>query len=243
MIRTLEQPSSFSKEIQAMFTAIAPRYDFLNGALSFGRDRYWREFAVDALAPQAGERFLDVATGTADVALEIASRHPTSIKVSGVDFSRRMLQLGQRKVCGKNLDSAIGLQSGNAENLPFADNSFHGAICAFGVRNFADVRQGLSEMWRTLKPGGKAVILEFSMPRNFAFKWVYRFYFGFVLPFIGRIISGHQIAYSYLPRSVSDFPGPSEFREMMEESGFKNVTSKDLTFGIATVYAGLKKSG
>lgn len=226
-----------------MFTAIAPRYDFLNGALSFGRDRYWRKFAVDALAPQAGGHFLDVATGTADVALEIASRHPNAIKVSGVDFSHRMLQVGRRKIREKNLAPAIGLQSGNAENLPFADGSFRGAICAFGVRNFADVRQGLSEMWRTLKPGGKAVILEFSMPRNFAFKWVYLFYFDLVLPFIGGIISGHQRAYSYLPRSVSSFPGQSEFRKMMEESGFQNVTSKDLTFGIATVYSGLKKSG
>ncbi|MFQ5672193.1 MAG: bifunctional demethylmenaquinone methyltransferase/2-methoxy-6-polyprenyl-1,4-benzoquinol methylase UbiE [Nitrospinales bacterium] len=238
--QTLEQSATFPKQIQAMFGAIAPQYDFLNGLLSFGRDRYWRKAAVDLLAPRPGERILDVATGTADVALEIACRDLDDIRVIGVDFSFKMLQLARRKIRGKRLDRFISLQAGDGENLPFPDNRFHGVTSAFGIRNFNDIEKGLSEKWRVLKPGGKVVIAEFSLPKSFIFRFVYLFYFGLALPLIGRLISGHSVAYSYLPESVAEFPRQAEFARIMEKCGFKDVAYRDLTCGITTIYTGCK---
>ena len=235
-----QDPSRFSKQIQKMFGAIAPRYDLLNCLLSCGRDKYWRKVAVNSLAPKPGDRFLDLATGTADVALEIADRDPSNIKVVGVDFSYEMLALGKVKIRARNLEKSIELQSGAAENLAFANGTFNGIITAFGIRNFSDIDRGLQEMWRVLKLKGKVVILEFSLPNNILFKMAYRIYFDFILPMIGRIVSGHQSAYSYLPQSVWEFPSPSEFVQMMKDNGFQDVAFKNLTFGIATVYTGHK---
>jgi len=223
-----------------MFTAIAPRYDLLNRLLSGGRDRYWRRMAVDGLSPEAGGRYLDLATGTADVALEIAGRHPGKVKVVGVDFSHKMLLLGKRKILAENLQQAIDLQTGSAEHLAFSDFSFHGVISAFGVRNFADIERGLQEMWRVLKSGGRIVILEFSMPGHPVFKRIYRFYFESLLPRLGALVSGHNRAYSYLPESVNRFPDPGGFVSILERAGFRNVHSRGLTCGIVTVYTGWK---
>lgn len=235
-----QDPAVFSKQIQKMFNAIAPRYDFLNRLLSCGRDSYWRKVAVNSLAPKPGDVLLDLATGTADVALEIASRDPLNIKVVGVDFSVEMLELGKQKVRAGKLEKTIDLQSGVAEHLAFPNGTFNGIITAFGVRNFSNIEQGLQEMWRVLKSKGKIVILEFSLPENYAFKFIYRVYFDFFLPCIGRAVSGHHSAYAYLPRSVREFPSPPEFVRIMEKNGFKNVAYTNLTFGIATVYTGCK---
>jgi demethylmenaquinone methyltransferase/2-methoxy-6-polyprenyl-1,4-benzoquinol methylase len=229
-------PLSGANQIQAMFNAVAPRYDFLNCLLSAGYDRRWRKLAVNEFESVANKTFLDVATGTADIALEIASRQPAPRKIIGMDFSQTMLELGNKKVSGQD----IRLIPGSAENIPLKDKIFDGVVTSFGVRNFSDAEQGLREMYRVLKPKGKIVVLEFSFPQNGLLQWLYRFYFENILPLTGRIISGHKSAYSYLPASVANFPQGNEFKKMLEESGFENVSFKQLTFGIVTLYTGLK---
>ena len=226
--------------IQKMFDAIAPRYDFLNCLLSCGRDRYWRKVAVNLLSPKPGDMLLDLATGTADVALEIANRDALNIKVVGVDFSCEMLELGKMKVRAGNMEKVVDLKTGVAEHLDFASGTFNGIITAFGVRNFSNIEQGLQEMWRVLKSDGRVVILEVSLPQKPFCKWAYHLYFDFFLPLIGRIVSGHHSAYSYLPNSVSEFPCPQEFVRILEKNGFEDVAYKNLTFGVATIYTGFK---
>ena len=229
-------PLRGANQIQAMFNAVAPHYDFLNRLLSAGYDRRWRKLAVNEFESVASKTFLDVATGTADIALEMASRQPAPHKIIGMDFSQSMLELGNKKVSGQD----IKLIPGSAENIPLKDKIFDGVVTAFGVRNFSDAEQGLREMHRVLKPQGEVVGLEFSFPQNGLLQWLYRFYFENILPLTGRIISGHKSAYSYLPASVANFPKGNEFKKMLEESGFHNVSYKQLTFGIVTLYTGLK---
>jgi len=226
--------------IRDMFNAVAPRYDFLNGLLSAGFDKYWRKLAVDELEPVANRVFLDVATGTADIALELALRDAPPSRVIGIDFSTTMLHLGNKKVSARGGESSIRLFPGAAENLPLKSNSFDGAISAFGARNFADINLGISEIHRVLKPQGKIVILEFSFPQNGLLQWFYRQYFGRVLPVLGRLISRHKNAYSYLPDSVEGFPKGEAFASILKEHGFDSVNFKELTFGITTIYTGCK---
>ena len=236
MLEKATVPLRSANQIQAMFNAVAPRYDFLNRLLSAGYDRRWRKLAVNEFDSVANKTFLDVATGTADITLEIASRKPSYNKIIGMDFSQSMLELGYKKVSG--LD--IYLIPGSAENIPLKDKTFDGVITAFGVRNFSDAKQGLREMYRVLKPKGKIVVLEFSFPQNGLLQWLYRFYFENILPLTGRIISGHKSAYSYLPASVANFPQGNDFKKMLEESGFENISLKELTLGIVTLYTGKK---
>jgi demethylmenaquinone methyltransferase/2-methoxy-6-polyprenyl-1,4-benzoquinol methylase len=194
------------------------------------------------LSPQAGERFLDIATGTADVALEIIRNVPVGVvQVVGMDFSEKMLELAQQKIDSQDRAHSIQLESGFAESLPFEDNSFDGTTTAFGVRNFSDVGQSLREMHRVLKPGGRCVILEFSLPKNSLLKALYRFYFEFLLPKLGRLISKHPSAYTYLPKTVASFPVRREFSSLMQQAGFMNVTYKELTLGIVILYTGIKQ--
>jgi demethylmenaquinone methyltransferase/2-methoxy-6-polyprenyl-1,4-benzoquinol methylase len=239
-MQTLDRAPGFPRQIQDMFGAIAPKYDFLNRLLSAGQDRHWRKAAVDLLSPKKGERFLDIATGTADIALEIASRHPSELKVMGVDFSGPMLELGQKKIADQHLEQTITLQKGCAESLPFADNSFHGVISAFGLRNFSNTQRALKEMHRVLQEDGEVVILEFSHPTNPLLGWGYLFYFQYLLPLVGKFFSRHKSAYTYLPESVAKFPKRDELARLMEQSGFRNVTQKDLTFGIVGLCHGIK---
>lgn len=239
-MQTLEKTPEFSHQIQSMFGAVAPKYDLLNRLLSAGRDQYWRKVAVDLLAPKQGERFLDLATGTGDIALEIASRHPSKIKVMGIDFSGPMLELGQRKIKSKNLEASIPLQKGCGESLPFADDSFHGVITAFGIRNFSNPERSLREIHRVTKNDGRIIILEFSHPSNAILGAMYKLYFHFLLPQVGKFFSRHNNAYHYLPQSVSQFPMRANFALLMETAGFKDVTYSDLTFGIVTLYQGKK---
>ena len=239
-MHNVEDPVVFSRRIQDMFSAIAPRYDFLNRLLSIGFDRHWRKSAIDLLAPRSGERILDVATGTGDMALEIVSRGLHDVRVVGVDFSRRMLELGKDKIRQRDYNQAVSFHLGNGENLPLADMSFEGAACAFGIRNYAKVKLGLREMHRILKPGGRVVILEFSMPSNPILRSIYNWYFDLVLPKVGNLISGHDEAYSYLPESVMGFPDQNEFVDWMKEAGFENVACRELTFGIVSLHYGHK---
>lgn len=226
------------KKIQTMFTTIAPRYDLLNKILSVGIDRHWRKFAVNQLPRVQNARFLDVATGTCDVAIEIISRHPVGTKVVGADFSEGMLELGREKVRNTGLDDRIELRFADVTDLPFEDNSFDGVIIAFGIRNVQDYKKGLSEMGRVVKSGGKVVVLEFTTVQNPLFKAPYHFYIKKVLPFIGEMISGKKGAYKYLPSSMLDFPSPETFKAAMEETGLQDVRYHKLTFGITAVHVG-----
>lgn len=231
------------EQVAEMFDRIAPRYDFLNRALSGGIDTRWRRRAVTMLAkamagggtPPAGSRLLDVATGTADLAIAAARLAPA--EVVGVDPSEGMLELGREKVRQRGLDDVVRLQVGASEALPFDDDSFDGALVAFGVRNFEDRLAGLREMARVLRPGAPLVVLEFSQPRG-PVAPLFGFYFRKVLPKIGALVSGDRGAYSYLHDSVQVFPDGQDFLEEMAASGFEPVTERRLTFGIASLYLG-----
>ncbi|OFW08893.1 MAG: bifunctional demethylmenaquinone methyltransferase/2-methoxy-6-polyprenyl-1,4-benzoquinol methylase [Acidobacteria bacterium RIFCSPLOWO2_12_FULL_59_11] len=226
-------------EVERMFSAIAPRYDFLNRLLSAGRDRAWRRAAVAATALPQGGRLLDVCTGTADMALEAARQFPTA-RIVGVDFSRPMITLGATKVERARLADRIQLQVAPAEALPFPDVSFDAVTVAFGLRNVPDRQRGLREMCRVLRPGGRAIVLEFTTPPGRLFRGAYLWYFHRVLPWIGRLVSGHPSAYSYLPASVTDFPSPEGLSAWMRDAGFSEVSYRLLTGGIVAIHVGRK---
>lgn len=232
--------SDKGEKIQQMFGAIAPRYDFLNRLLSFGIDRRWRKKAVRLLKYRDGSRILDVATGTGDVALEIAMRTPESVKVTGADFCREMVELGAVKVAASPYADRIDLKVAPCEDLPFANNTFDSVTIAFGIRNVVDRKLGLAEMWRVLRPGGRMIILEFSTPRSQLFRQLYHFYFRRLLPVVGGLFSRYN-AYKYLPDSVLEFPSQEEFSRMLAGTGFRNIHFHELTFGIATIYVGEKE--
>ena len=238
---TVEDTTAFTLQTREMFTSIAPKYDFLNRLLSVGQDKYWRQRAIDLLDPIGNECILDVATGTGDMVIEVAKRN-LSVQIFGIDFSQRMLDLGRIKIARNGYNQAVSLQIGSGECLPFADESFDGVICAFGIRNFADVQLGLREFFRVLKPGGRVVVLEFSIPQNQFLKTAYEWYFNLILPKIGNIISGHSNAYSYLPESVANFPSQKKFIKWIEKIGFKKVSFSELTFGIVSIHRGYKVS-
>lgn len=223
--------------IRAMFDDIAPRYDLLNRVLSFGIDRRWRRFAVGQLDIPPGGKVLDMATGTGDVALEIASRTPDSVQIIGEDLTQGMLVHGQKKIAASPYAHRIHLVNAPCEAIPHPDAVFDGVTIAFGIRNVVEREAGLREMCRILKPGGRAVILEFSQPRSRVFGAVYDVYFNRVLPTIAGLLSTRS-AYKYLPDSVAAFPSREEFQTMMEAAGFTSVRCHDLTFGIASVYVG-----
>jgi demethylmenaquinone methyltransferase/2-methoxy-6-polyprenyl-1,4-benzoquinol methylase len=225
-------------KIQNMFSTIAHRYDLLNRVLSLGIDRSWRKFAVSQLPMAENPVYLDVATGTCDVALEIIQQISGS-RVTGVDFSEGMLELGKVKVKNAGYQERIDVRFGDASNLPFDDNSFNGSIIAFGIRNVQDYKKGISEMGRVVKSGGKVVILEFTTIQNRFFKPLYRFYITKVLPFIGEIISGKKGAYKYLPASMLAFPVPDELKNVMAETGLSDVRYYKLTLGAVAVHVGI----
>jgi demethylmenaquinone methyltransferase / 2-methoxy-6-polyprenyl-1,4-benzoquinol methylase len=224
--------------VRSIFDNIAYRYDLLNHLLSGGIDLYWRRTAIQTLVPLQPKRILDVATGTADFALATMRLNPE--RVIGVDISEPMLEIGRKKVSQKNLSNKITLQSGEAEGLMFGAESFDAAIVAFGARNFEHLEKGLSEMCRVLKKGGKIVVLEFSRPRMFPFRQFYFFYFKNILPFVGRLISKDNEAYRYLPETVMKFPEGKDFLKQLHHVGFSSLTEQRLTFGIATIYTGIK---
>ncbi len=218
-----------------MFDAIAPRYDLLNHVLSAGLDRRWRNLAVDALALPSGAHVLDLCTGTADLAVAIARRISGS-SVIGVDFAAEMLKIGSQKVRALGLGKCIRLVRGDGTRIPLRDASCDGATVAFGIRNVVEPSLALAELARVLRPGGRLAILEFGQPRIPGIRTLYAWYFSYLLPLIGRTISKHQSAYSYLPASVGTFPSPPEFLQMCESSGFSRARAVPLTFGIVYLY-------
>ncbi len=228
-----------NRAIGEMFSAIAPRYDFLNRLLSLGVDRRWRRAAVAETVPARGGRHLDVATGTADVALEIFRQKGAEAYVAGSDISDGMIRIGREKVFRAGLSHRMGFVIAPGESLPFRDEAFDSASVAFGIRNLADRPRGLQEMFRVVRPGGTIVVLEFSHPSSPLFGAFYRFYFTKVLPRLGGIFS-RRSAYTYLPESVSAFPEPERFSRMMREAGCTAVRVRPLSFGIVTLYVGTR---
>ena len=223
-----------------MFDTIAGRYDFLNHFFSFHIDKIWRRKAVNELRGRQLYHVLDVATGTADLALAIHKRLQPG-HITGIDISEAMLAIGRKKIEKKGLKQQINLQYGDSESLTFDDHTFDAVTVAFGVRNFEHLERGLCEMFRVLKTGGKLVVLEFSIPKNRIFRRIFNFYFFHIVPFVGRLVSKDARAYNYLPDSVQSFPHGAKFKDIMEHCGFEVVTVRPLTFGIASIYTGIKE--
>lgn len=221
--------------VRRMFDTIAPSYDRLNHLLSFNVDRAWRRKVVEQLAKRHPNEILDLATGTADLAIAMAERMPTA-RIIGADLSEQMLAAGAEKVTRLSLQGRISLERADAEELPMADASFDAVTVAFGVRNFENIEAGLSQMYRVLRPGGMCVILEFSHPDGKIFSSLYRFYFHRILPFVGGVISRDRAAYRYLPDSVDSFPEPDRFCSMAVKAGFGAHSATKLSLGIAYMY-------
>jgi demethylmenaquinone methyltransferase / 2-methoxy-6-polyprenyl-1,4-benzoquinol methylase len=227
-----------TQQVAEMFNNISGKYDFLNHFFSLGIDILWRKKAIKLLAKHQPKVILDVASGTADFAIEALALNPQ--RIVGVDISEGMLQIGRQKIAKLNKQNIISLQVANSENLPFTDNTFDAAIVSFGVRNFDNLLAGLSQMNRVLKNDGVCVVLEFSRPTAFPMKQIFNFYFKKIMPIIGKMVSKDSAAYSYLPESVSSFPVGTQFLDIFQKAGFKNTQCIPLTFGISAIYIGQK---
>lgn len=223
-----------------MFDNISHSYDFLNHFFSLGIDVLWRKKAIRILKRENPQTVLDVATGTADFALEAMRMHVGAKKIIGVDISEGMLEVGRKKVAARGFSEVVQLRYGDSENLPFDDNSFDAYTVAFGVRNFQNLENGLKDMLRVLKPGALGIVLEFSQPRRFPVKQLFGFYFKFVMPTIGKLVSKDSRAYTYLPESVQSFPSGKDFLAVMQSAGYRDCKSISLSGGIASIYLGRK---
>ena len=231
------QDQSKKEQVAEMFNNIAFRYDFLNSLLSLGIHKGWRKKAVSIFKNKKPEFILDVASGTGDFAIESLISHPK--KITGVDISAGMLEVGKQKIKKLQLENKIELQLADAEHLPFADNYFDVITVGFGVRNFENLEMGLKDMLRVLKPKGDLVIIEFSKPTG-VFSYLYKFYFSYVTPTIGKLFSKDHRAYSYLPESVEAFPHGQVFCNILTKCGYKEAKAQKLTFGVASIYTATK---
>ena len=229
---------SKKQQVEQMFDNISGKYDLLNRILSMGIDVSWRKKVVKSVKKENPATILDIATGTGDLAIAMAKS--TDAKITGFDLSAGMLEVGRKKVEEQNLQNRIEMIQGDAENMPFEDNSFDVITVAFGVRNFENLEKGLNDIYRVLKPDGKFIILEFSQPESFPMKQLYSFYSRTVLPRIGKKISKDQSAYTYLPDSVQAFPYGDEMKKILKNSNFVEPFDKKLTFGIASIYESKK---
>jgi demethylmenaquinone methyltransferase/2-methoxy-6-polyprenyl-1,4-benzoquinol methylase len=226
------------KQVEEMFDNISHKYDLLNHVLSLNIDKIWRRNAINLLIQHNPKKILDVATGTGDFA--ITANKKLKCKVVGIDISSGMLERGTQKIKKRNLADSITFQKSDSENLPFSDNVFDAAIVAFGVRNFENLKKGLSEILRVIQPGGAFIVLEFSKPEKWPVKQLYFFYFRYILPLVGRIISKDKSAYTYLPESVSEFPDGERFLNILSEVGFTKNEYFKQSFGIASIYKAIK---
>ena len=227
------------EQVAMMFNNIAHNYDFLNHFLSLGIDKLWRKKAINELKSFKTVKILDIATGTGDLALAALCLHPDEI--IGIDISEEMLNRAKIKIQKAGKSNIIKFEKGDSEQINFPENTFDAAIVAFGVRNFENLQKGINEIFRVLSPGAKFVVLEFSQPDNTVIKTIYNFYIFKILPFFGKLFSKDSRAYTYLPESVNAFPDGPEFLAYMANAGFKNLTNKKLTFGIASIYSGIKE--
>lgn len=233
-----ESELSKKEQVAQMFDNISHRYDFLNHLLSMGIDKSWRKKVVSFIGKKNPKIILDIATGTGDLAIALTKTGATQI--TGLDISAGMLEKGKQKISERKLDKTISMILGDSENLPFDDATFDAITVAFGVRNFENLEKGLSEIYRVLKPGGDLAVLEFSQPESFPFKQVYNTYFKYILPGMGKLISGDSRAYTYLPESVHAFPYGERFVAILNSLGFNQSKSKTVTFGIASIYTATK---
>lgn len=229
------------EQVREMFDNIAPAYDFMNRAMTFGIDRWWRRRAVGLLRGVAHSDLLDIATGTGDLAILLARRLKPRT-VTGVDLSAGMLEIGRRKVQAAGLSPVVTLGVGDGLLLPFEDASFDGVTCAYGVRNFEDIPRGYREMSRVLRPGGTAVVLELSTPPSPLVKPLYNFYSSKIIPAVGRMMSHDVRAYSYLPESIAQVPQREQMATLMLANGFAQARFIPMTFGTCTIYVGKKSS-
>ena len=234
-----DQNRTKKEQVEDMFDNIAPKYDMLNRVISLGIDVSWRKKAVKYLGQYKPKTILDVATGTGDFAFEALNLNPT--KVTGYDLSEGMMKYGREKAEKLGEAKRVEFIKGDSELMPFADNTFDAITVGFGVRNFENLKVGLAEMLRVLKPGGNVVILEASLPPNAIIRWFFSLYFSNIVPFIGKLVSGDGRAYSYLPESVKAFPEGLEFVKICENIGFANAKWQPLTFGACAMYTMTKK--
>ncbi len=239
IVKPYQEEGSKKEQVTTMFDNIASKYDLLNGLLTLGIDKSWRKKAVAELNSKDHQKILDVATGTADIAIEI-NKQISPQEIIGLDISPEMINYGDKKVEKKEMTSVISLEVGDSENMRFEDGYFDATTVSFGARNFGNLEKGLSEMHRVTRPGGKIVILEFSKPRMFPFKQGYNFYFKYILPNIGKMTSKDPKAYKYLYESVQAFPDYDNFADILRKIGFRSVVWTPLTLGICTIYTGIK---
>ncbi len=237
---TSPEQEAKTQQVARMFDNIAHSYDFLNHLFSFGIDVLWRKKAIRILRKEQPQEVMDMATGTADFAIEAVRMGLTDARITGVDISPGMLEVGRKKVAKRGYTDAITLMEGDSVDLPFADGHFDAYTVAFGVRNFEQLEQGLSEMMRVLKPGGLGIILEFSKPRRFPMKQLFAFYFRFIMPTIGKLVSKDNAAYAYLPESVQAFPEGRAFLDVLDRVGYVETQDLPLTGGIASIYLARK---
>ncbi len=230
-----EKQARKKQQVKEMFDNISPKYDLLNRLLSIGIDQAWRRKMIKLMQPHQPQIILDIATGTGDLAI-LEARKLNPEKIVGFDLSEGMLEVARKKIVQKKLDSVIELVQGDAENMPFNNHTFDAVTVAFGVRNFENLEKGLGEIHRVLKNNGIMLILEFSHPEKAPFKQLYGFYSKNILPFVGKIISGDPAAYTYLPESIAAFPYGEQMKNILSQTGFKNIKIYPLTFGISTVY-------
>ena len=226
------------QQVTKMFDTISNEYDGLNRVISFGIDVKWRKKVVDIVTKHQPSNILDIATGTGDLAINLAKTNASEIV--GLDISEGMLEVGRKKIAQKKLDSKIKMKLGDSENLPFDDNTFDAITVAFGIRNFESLERGLAEIHRVLKPNGMFVILETSVPTNPLYKAGYSFYTKYILPTIGKVFSKDQSAYSYLCESASKFPYGETLNNILRQIGFNSVEDLPQTFGVATIYKASK---
>ena len=226
------------EQVTSMFDAISGEYDGLNRVISFGIDVKWRKRVVEILKEKSPDTILDIATGTGDLAIHLTKTGAS--RIVGLDISRGMLEVGKKKVLEKKLEGIVDMVVGDSEHLEFKDNSFDAVTVAFGVRNFEDLKQGLSEIYRVLKPKGTLVVLETSVPTKTPYKQGYSFYSRYILPTIGKIFSKDRSAYRYLSESASVFPHGQAFNNILGEIGFIGMENKPQTFGVASIYIASK---
>ena len=234
-----QEQGTKKEQVADMFNNISKTYDFLNHFMSLGIDIIWRKKAINELKKDQPKLILDVATGTGDFAFEALSILKPE-KIIGVDISQGMLNIAKQKIAKRGLSEKFEVKLGDSEKLPFEANEFDAVTVAYGVRNFENLEVGLADIHRVLKTGGKAVVLEFSKPKAFPIKQLYKFYFNYITPGIGKLFSKDSRAYSYLPESVAAFPGGNDFVALMDKVGFKNTKSRPLAFGICSIYTGVK---
>jgi demethylmenaquinone methyltransferase/2-methoxy-6-polyprenyl-1,4-benzoquinol methylase len=239
VVKPYDSGQSKKEEVAQMFNNISANYDFLNHFLSLGIDHLWRKRAVKQLQKQQPKVLLDLATGTGDFAIACLKLKPE--KIIGMDISSGMLEVGKQKMKKRTFDKIIDMQLGDSENMPFADHTFDAITVGFGVRNYENLEKGLSEMLRVLKPGGQAVILEFSKPKAFPIKQLFGFYSKVLIPLFGKYISKDERAYTYLPESVAAFPEGAAFVGVLQKVGYQTSEPIRLSGGIASIYIGTKK--